>query len=277
MTSKKCKGPDFIGIGMERAGTSWLFTQIAAHPDIWVPPLKELHYFDVKDPQAKYFTHRYSYHLKSRIKHKALPFMEMPHRPEFYKNSYLQYLLWDLFYFTGLSNINWYKRLFHPQFTKGRVCGEITPAYSNLTAESIKTILKMNPEIKFLLMVRNAKDRMWSGLVHHFRHVEKRNMADVSEEEMLRYLKHSAAQKRSDIDNILQTWQSNVPPEQLFIRPFEMIAQDPYRLLEETYEFLGVSADFRPPKELSTQKINAYNRKAFEKPPKVEAFLDQFN
>ena len=94
-------GPDFIGIGMERAGTSWLFTQISSHPDIWVPPLKELHFFDVIDPKAKYLTHRYSYHLKSRLKQKAAPFMSTAHRPEFSKNNYLTYLLWDLFYFTG--------------------------------------------------------------------------------------------------------------------------------------------------------------------------------
>ena len=62
----KPKAPGFIGIGMERAGTSWLFTQLASHPDIWVPPLKEIHYFDVIDPQAKFLDHRYSYHLKSR-------------------------------------------------------------------------------------------------------------------------------------------------------------------------------------------------------------------
>lgn len=269
------KGPDFIGIGMERAGTSWLFTHIAAHPEIWVPPLKELHYFDVKDSQAKYLEHRYSYHLKSRLKQKAAPFLNLSERPEFYKNSYLEYLLWDFYYFTGRADITWYKRLFHPRFTKSRVCGEITPAYSNLTTESIQNILKMNPDIKFLLIVRNAKERMWSGLVHHFKHIEKRQIESVTEEEMLRFLENSAAQKRSDIGSILETWQKNVALDKLFIRPFEMIKENPEQLIKETYTFLGVSEDFKPDFD-QTKKINSYTKKSYEMPPRVKTFLDQF-
>ena len=38
--------PHFLCIGSQKAGTSWLFEQIRQHPDIWMPPIKELHYFD---------------------------------------------------------------------------------------------------------------------------------------------------------------------------------------------------------------------------------------
>src|SRR4051812_18116714 len=43
---EKCAGPDFICIGAQKAGTGWLYEQLRAHPDFWMPPLKELHYFD---------------------------------------------------------------------------------------------------------------------------------------------------------------------------------------------------------------------------------------
>src|ERR1700751_2421716 len=39
-------GPDFICIGAQKAGTGWLYEQLRHHPDFWMPPLKELHYFD---------------------------------------------------------------------------------------------------------------------------------------------------------------------------------------------------------------------------------------
>src|SRR3954451_6343376 len=49
-------GPDFICIGAQKAGTGWLYEQLRAHPDFWVPPIKELHYFDrlarTDDPRA---------------------------------------------------------------------------------------------------------------------------------------------------------------------------------------------------------------------------------
>src|SRR3954454_22181194 len=39
-------GPDFLCIGAQKAGTGWLYEQLRSHPDFWMPPMKELHYFD---------------------------------------------------------------------------------------------------------------------------------------------------------------------------------------------------------------------------------------
>jgi hypothetical protein len=38
--------PDFLCVGAQKTGTSWLYQQLAEHPDFWMPPLKELHYFN---------------------------------------------------------------------------------------------------------------------------------------------------------------------------------------------------------------------------------------
>jgi hypothetical protein len=38
--------PDFLGIGATRAGTTWLDRNLRAHPDLFLPGAKELHYFD---------------------------------------------------------------------------------------------------------------------------------------------------------------------------------------------------------------------------------------
>jgi hypothetical protein len=39
--------PDFLGIGAQRAGTSWLDAQLRAHPEIYLPKRrKEVHFFD---------------------------------------------------------------------------------------------------------------------------------------------------------------------------------------------------------------------------------------
>ena len=38
--------PDFLGIGATRAGTTWLDRNLRAHPDLFLPEQKELHYFD---------------------------------------------------------------------------------------------------------------------------------------------------------------------------------------------------------------------------------------
>jgi hypothetical protein len=38
--------PDFLGIGAQKAGTSWLHQNLQHHPDAFLPDIKEVHYFD---------------------------------------------------------------------------------------------------------------------------------------------------------------------------------------------------------------------------------------
>ena len=40
--------PDFLVIGAQKAGTTWLHRNLQAHPQVWMPKEKELHYFDEK-------------------------------------------------------------------------------------------------------------------------------------------------------------------------------------------------------------------------------------
>ncbi len=51
--------PEFLGIGAQKSGTTWLHTQLAAHPDLLLPEEKELHYFDwnFHHPLAGYAAH----------------------------------------------------------------------------------------------------------------------------------------------------------------------------------------------------------------------------
>ena len=39
-------GPTFICIGAIKSGTTWLHYTLQQHPGVWLPPLKELRYFN---------------------------------------------------------------------------------------------------------------------------------------------------------------------------------------------------------------------------------------
>jgi len=51
--------PDFLGIGAQKSGTTWLHTQLATHPALHLPDEKEVHYFDwnFHRPLAEYGRH----------------------------------------------------------------------------------------------------------------------------------------------------------------------------------------------------------------------------
>lgn len=38
--------PDFLGIGAQKAGSSWLWENLRCHPELYLPEQKELHFFD---------------------------------------------------------------------------------------------------------------------------------------------------------------------------------------------------------------------------------------
>ena len=38
--------PDFLGIGVQKSGTAWVYRNLKCHPDIYMSDKKEVHYFD---------------------------------------------------------------------------------------------------------------------------------------------------------------------------------------------------------------------------------------
>lgn len=40
--------PDFLGIGGIKSATTWLYENLRGHPDVYLPPMKELHYFNLR-------------------------------------------------------------------------------------------------------------------------------------------------------------------------------------------------------------------------------------
>ncbi len=45
--------PDFLVIGAQKAGTTWLHHNLRLHPQIWMPE-GEVHYFDRKIKDARF-------------------------------------------------------------------------------------------------------------------------------------------------------------------------------------------------------------------------------
>lgn len=147
----------FVGIGAAKAGTTWLAGYLRAHPQVFVSPLKELHYFDEKHLpeyagnvserfllQAK----RFASGLTSaedtgrllRLQH-LIKRLEMRSRPRAY--------------------VEYFQQFAH---RKHRAFGEITPSYSMLGDAGFKDILKHFPRARIVFILRNPVDRYWSQL-----------------------------------------------------------------------------------------------------------------
>ncbi len=255
-------GPDFIGIGMERAGSSWLFYMLASHPDIWVPPLKELHYFDSIENGHDW---RYRQHLKARILAKAAPLLKSPQeRPQYFKNYHNEYLQWDARYFTGKKSDNWYRALFDRKFTRGRISGEITATYAAVNEKTIADMAQNYPETKIILSIRDPVERTQSALFHHFRGIKMKEPRDIPEEEMLAWLD---SRIYPDTSRVLELWSHYIAKENLILVDFTRIEKEPEALIRNLYERLAANASYRP--AMAWQKIFSFRKESDSLPPAV--------
>lgn len=189
--------PDFIGIGAQKAGTTWLDRNLRPHPQIWMPERKELHYFD-----------------------RRIADMRSP-------------------------NDEWYASIFEPG--RGRVTGEITPAYSMLDQSRVAHVHEVMPHAKIIFFMRNPIERAWSQAVMQFSRAKGLSIEAVAEKRVRKHFDREGSRLRTDYLRILNIWQEFYPEEQIFVGFLEDIHFFPKELLRRLYGFLGIDPYFESP------------------------------
>jgi hypothetical protein len=237
--------PDFIGIGAQKAGTTWLSHNLQLHPDIWMPRNKELHYFDdrIRDPRNPvsrlysritgkgHVNRRWRRQVKSRLRShwNRLPGQD---------------LLWDLKYYAGAPGDGWYVSLFEPG--RGKVKGEITPAYSTLPIDEVAHVHEVVPEAKIIFMLRNPIERAWSQFVMRLDRSGQKDFGLTRHRMLLRNVDREGSRSRTDYLHALENWTTFYQEKRIFVGFLEDVHFYPEELLGSMYRFLGVDASFRP-------------------------------
>lgn len=233
--------PDFLIIGAQKAGTTWLQRNLRIHPQIWMPREKELHYFDEKihltdGPWARLRgdkppDKRWRRQTKSRFN-------------KFPSELSLQDVAWDLRYFLGTPGDRWYASLFEQG--SGKITGETTPDYSILSPKTISHVREIMPDSKIVLMMRSPIERPWSAMDMGMR-ISGRSWENVEDQKVYRQFVNKRMRLMTDYLQTLENWSAYYPEEQIFVGFLEDIHFFPDELLGALYEFLGVdtSAEYR--------------------------------
>lgn len=256
--------PDFVGIGAQKAGTTWLNRNLQVHPQIHMLP-KEVHYFDRKmDDRSNAVTRllgkrQSDEQWRRQVKHWTI--MNLVKKPS------LQELLWGAKYYMRSYDDRWYASVFEPK--KAKVSGEITPAYSAIGQEKVAHVHRIMPHTKIVFFMRNPIERVWSQTVMSFDKVEKGSASGAPEGEMLRRIERNSAQVLSNYRRTLENWSAFYPEEQIFIGFLEDVHFFPEELLGGLYEFLGVDSHFDD--SLTRKKI--HSRSTASMPAKIAGHL----
>ncbi len=228
--------PDFLIIGAQKAGTTWLHRNLQAHPGIWMPKEKELHYFDEKTKNKSSLADR----LRGERAMDQRWRRQVKRQVGRYRRSFKpQNVAWDLNYFLRPYNDGWYASLFKQG--RGKVTGEATPDYSIVGRDAVAHVREIMPKAKIVFMMRNPIERAWSQALMDLRY--EPNADDMPEEELRRRFANKRSLLLTDYLRTLENWGSFFPEEQIFVGFLEDVHFYPNRLLRRLYAFLGVETN----------------------------------
>jgi hypothetical protein len=237
--------PDFMVVGPQRTGTSWLYVNLRFHPQIQLSRPKEIFFFSS---------------LKSR------------HPKRFVTDDlgwYLRFFrdpawLWAAKAGVCLAR---YGRLYRPL-----VRGESTASYASLDTDVIDDIVRLNPELKVILMVRNPVDRAWSDAKYYFEQ-RGRTIRDVPFAELREFYTDPYQLSCGQYGRNIGNWSARLKPGHLLAGHFDDIATHPERMLREVMRFLGVSDDRRYVNRSARRPVNTTSASRIE--PDSKSFLEQ--
>ena len=204
--------PDFLCVGAQKAGTSWLYQQLASHPDFWMPPIKEVRYFDKlsktkASPRPR--DQRDVRFLESIKSLSARPYIDLES----------------------------YARLFE---AKGSLLsGDISPTYSTLNDEIIQRVISYLPNLRVIFIARDPVERVWSQLSMGVR-LGMISPFDVTDSDaVIRNLLNSGVLLLSYPSRVVARWKRYVHPDLFRTYFFDDLERDPAELRRSILDFLG--------------------------------------
>lgn len=256
MCSNENSGPNFLGIGPEKTGTSWIYSRLNKHPEVALTPLKELRYFweHYHYPEETIW-HRL---IKSRSWH-----LNQYHEYFFERlSSYLrnpqtvfsdpQRVSWDYRYLFSKHSDNWYLSCFSDDNTLLR--GEISPQYFFLPDKAISHIRHVLPEsAKILISLRNPVDWVWSFA----RMMLRTNTIKEGDDEALTAF-FNKKMGYSQFSPAIKRWMKYFPPDQLQIVYYDELVEHPDLFYKRITDFLGISSQ-----EISLRRLQVRVNKGF--------------
>ena len=246
----------FFGIGAQKAGTSWLYEVLSAHPDCKPLPVKELHFFDRKYaptrsgadyvlPDVRRLAaavQKLEARIVAELRKEATPI---------YQDGFLAGVgvqaradqivrIAERLTITDTGSYVRYVERWRKRWPK-KVIGEITPAYSILPEEGMRELASLYPAARFIFLMRDPLSRLWS----HIRFsCHQRGLDTDPNTEVAFALGEDSFRLRSDYARTIRLLETIVPAERIHYAFFEEMV-DPATVVREINRveaFLGLTA-----------------------------------
>lgn len=157
---------------------------------------------------------------------------------------------------------------------KRTICGDITPSYSLLSEDRLKFIQKLVPDAKFVMLLRNPVERVWSAALMQFVKHRNEDMSQVSVEELMPFISKKEVLERGYYIGIIEKFQKFWPAENFYIGFYDQISSEPKKLFTEIITHLGAKPELGFDDSSLTEVVHK-RKQEVEIFPEIKEFLDE--
>ncbi|MCY1125939.1 sulfotransferase [Frigidibacter sp. RF13] len=148
-----------FGLGATKAGTSWLHAYLEGHPEVAMPAVKELHYFD-----AKFF--RDEARQIARLERERERLLARAERADVAGRIATERQIDQVERLARMisarTNDPGYADFLVECAGSAHVVGDITPAYGLLPPRLLRRMQRLRDQVRFVYLLRDPLDRLWS-------------------------------------------------------------------------------------------------------------------
>ncbi len=216
-----------VGIGAQRAGSTWLYDLLNSHPEIQLAHEKEIHHFN-----------NLAFGAPHNIKLQKDKLDQLRKFPQ--ENSKL--IEWYSLLCERINTDDWYRSLFcdkNINYRKSIIyTGEVTPAYAILDEYYYRQLKNCFPQVKVIFILRNPVDRIWSmARVSH-----ERGQQVLTDTYLRDLLNDEGTKLRTQYDRTIRSLQSTFSEDNILLIFFEELFSD--STLNRLSEFLNLDNKF---------------------------------
>lgn len=213
-------------VGATKAGTSWLRDYLAAHPECYLRGARELHYFDCHDLGATWARAE----VKKRIARLEQAMATAGTEQALVGAGELADLRALLALLQKPVDEAAYVAYLTEERGGARLVADVTPGYSLLSAERLGQMAGLLPDVRFLYILRDPIERLWS---HVRMMARRRGEGTVGKVRAARILhgviagRETAIAVRSDYRGGLERLREAVEPGRLMVAFYEELFTHP--------------------------------------------------
>jgi len=255
-------GPGFVCIGAQKSGTTWLYENLRKHSEMWMPPVKEIHYFNrvcVNDQLLGNWTLPHPHGIKKYF--------------DDIKSLSINNLKWLMKYYELSMTSNEYLGLFDAKYTGEKLSGDITPAYSTLEERGVKYASDiLDKDIPVIFIIRNPVYRSWSVLKMLMRY-QNRKVEDISTNEIINLLQQPNITLGSEYVKTIKLWRKFF--NNYHVLSFDELCESPRLFLSKISQIIKVSDKWD--ENVIEKRVWADTKKISMRPAVLDALKKQYS